>query len=110
MITEKFGMMAGFRTDFNYLDDEALSEIEGFTPEISYWNLYHVSAGPNVKVLKHNFTVGLTYTYGKAFNQDQFVNLGVPNVEKDEVVSPINQTANAHIDQIFMTVGYIYNF
>ncbi len=110
MYTDKFGMMAGFRTDFNYLDREALQEINGFTPEISYWNLFHFSGGTRVKVLKHNFTVGLTYTFGKKFEEYNFVNLNVPDVEVGEIFSPLEKNADAHVDQLYLTIGYVYNF
>jgi len=110
MFTEKFGMMAGFRTDFNYIDVDALNKVKGFTPELSYWNLYHLSGGTNVKILKHNITMGLTYTFGQTRNKEQFVNLNVPDVENREIFSRTENNANAYIDDVFLTLGYIYNF
>ena len=110
MFTEKFGLMAGFRTDFNYIDADALEDARGFSPEISYWNLYHISAGSNVKIMKHNITMGLTYSYGKSFDSEQFVNLDVPDAENFELFKKTEDIADAHIDQFYLTLGYVYNF
>jgi hypothetical protein len=109
-LTEKFGLMAGFRTDFNYIDNETLKEVNGFSPEISYWNLYHVSAGSNVNILKHNFTLGLTYSWGRSFNQEQFVNLDAPDSSIQPLLQRNTNIADAYIDQLALTIGYVYNF
>ena len=106
--TEKFGMMAGFRTDFNNLDHEALGIEKGVTPAISYWNIYHISSGTTVTVLKHKFTVGLTYSHGSEKNGGQFFNLAPP--ESDEIFKLPDATADAYYDQINLLIGYVYNF
>ena len=106
--TEKFGMMAGFRTDFNNLDHEALEEVNGVVPAISYWNIYHISTGTTVSVLKHKFTVGLTYSHGSEKNGVQYFNLAPP--EPGEIFKLPDATAQAYYDQINVLIGYVYNF
>jgi len=105
--TEKFGMMAGFRTDYNNLDHEALSEVDGFVPAISYWNIYHFSGGTTVTVLKHKFTVGLTYSHGSEKNGNQFFNLDPP--DPNELFKMTDGTAQAYYDQLNILIGYVYN-
>lgn len=106
--TEKFGMMAGFRTDHNYLDREALNQVEGVVPTISYWNNYHISGGTTVTVLKHKFTLGLTYAHGSERNGEQFFNLAPP--DKEEVFQEPDVTAQAFYDSFNVLIGYVYNF
>ena len=106
--TEKFGMMAGFRTDFNNLDHEVLNEANAVVPAISYWNIYHLSGGTTVTILKHKFTVGITYSHGTDKNGPQFFNLEPPKA--DEVFKLPDATAQAYYDQINLLIGYVYNF
>ena len=108
MYTKKFGLMAGLRTDFNYVDYEALGNEPGFTPAISYWNLYHFSAGTNVVFLKHNFTVGFTYSIGRDYNGMQLVNLTPP--ESDELINSTEAVTTVQYDKWQLTIGYVYNF
>lgn len=106
--TEKFGMMAGIRTDFNYLDQELLDNTQGVLPAISYWNIYHLSGGTTVTLLKHKFTIGLTYSHGFEKNGNQFFNLDPPNY--DELFKQPETGAQAYYDQINLLIGYVYDF
>jgi hypothetical protein len=106
--TEKFGMMAGFRTDFNNLDKDALNNAKGAIPAITFWNIYHLSAGTTVTILKHKFTVGFTYSHGSEKNGEQFFNLSPPDY--DEIFKLPDASAQAYYDQISLLIGYVYNF
>ena len=108
LITKKFGLMAGIRTDFNNIDWDALNEHDGLVPAFSTWNLYHFSAGTRVSVLKHNFTVGLTYTLGRSNNHPEFVDLSTPT--STEIFTPVENIADVYYDQLNITIGYVYNF
>ena len=105
--TEHFEMMAGFRTDFNYLDWNKLKNKAGFTPAISFWNIYHLSAGTNLTLLKHEFTVGLTYSWARGKGTQAF-NLNPP--DGDELFKYPEDNAKVYYDQIVLLIGYVYNF
>ena len=84
-----------------------MDDLQGITPAISTWNLYHFSAGSNIKFLKHNFTVGLTYSKGKESGGTQLVNLGAPST--DEIFKPTESGTEVNYDQVQLTIGYVYN-
>ena len=43
VIKEGWAILGGYRTDFNYFDDEKLDRQDNYVPSISYWDLHHVS-------------------------------------------------------------------
>ena len=71
----------GFRTDFNYFDQDALNELTDFVPSIDYWDLYHFSGGVAWRINSIIFVVGTSYTVGRSKGDQQLVNLSDPELD-----------------------------
>ena len=77
-LVEGWGILAGFHTDFNNYDQEALPRSENFVPSMSTWDLYHVSGGIIWYQEKFDLEAGIRYSFGQKSGDQQQINLSDP--------------------------------
>ncbi|WP_153798728.1 hypothetical protein [Foetidibacter luteolus] len=93
------------RTDFNY--DNLPYDEEGYTPNISSWNIYHMQLGVNVKKRKFNLRTGLLLSYGVTSKHYQQVNFDNPD-ESNFLLGVTGQTKARHYT-LGVMFSYIHN-
>lgn len=78
-IKENFIVLAGFKTDFNYMKDYDLQPfLAEFTIKNLNFNKYHFTGGSTLHVFGQDITAGLQYTFGWQKDQKQIANLSDP--------------------------------
>ena len=80
-ISESLTLLAGFRTDFNYFDDQALDQEQAYYCIMSYWDIYHISGGVIWSFKDMQVTVGFDYGFGFSKGNDQLINLTNPTLQ-----------------------------
>ena len=108
-LSEKIKLQAGFRTDFNYLDFDALDELLDFIPYLNYWDLYHFTGGVTWHLVKSDLTLGLGYTTGRSNDDLQQVNLSDPDLDR-YLFGERQDVASARYYQLNAILGFIYFF
>jgi hypothetical protein len=63
-VSEVASLLAGFRTDHNFLDRSALEAPADITGTFSYWDLYHISFGADLHSQRVKLTVGVVHSFG----------------------------------------------
>lgn len=77
--SDKLGLMMGFRTDFNYLNNFNYKNYSGYnTLTNSNMNIYHITGGAQFTVLKQKVIAGVELTYGNNEQQKQIANFSNP--------------------------------
>ncbi|MBL7965126.1 MAG: hypothetical protein JNM31_14930 [Flavobacteriales bacterium] len=64
-ISEVAALLAGFRTDHNFLDRSVLEDATDISGTFSYWDLYHASFGVDLHSQRVKLTVGVVYSFGR---------------------------------------------
>ena len=108
-VSDKIDILAGFRTDFNYFDEDALQRLNDFAPIIDYWDLYHISGGVAWRINSITFVVGLSYTLGRSSGDQQLVNLTEP---KEELLlfGERQFNTNTQINRFNLHLGFLTSF
>jgi len=114
-INEQLLLMAGVRTDFNYIKDYDYSPysedkaIKGIAVDN-----YHISGGLSWNVWGQDLITGLQYTLGKETGQRQIVNLSDPveyNVDEQAPLQGTRQNnMSSLINSLSIYVGATFNF
>lgn len=74
-IKDWISYIGSFRTDMNFFDEEALDRAEDFVPNITYWDLFHITSGIKMSNKKLDLTIGLDYANGSSEADPQFVSM-----------------------------------
>lgn len=109
LLSDKFEVIVGFRTDFNYLDEDRLDTREDFVPGKLTLDLYHFSGGIIWKTEKYDLSLGGGFSFGYRNNARQFVNLSEPLVSNDLFGLPEN-VARPFYSQVGVFLGFTYFF
>lgn len=108
VIKKGWAVLGGYRTDFNYFDDEQLSRQEKYVPSIAYWDIHHLSGGFTRYGERYFISAGLNYGFGQA-NGIQEINLTEPTLEND-LFGIRNGSAKAKYNQFKINLGFTYLF
>lgn len=108
-------LMAGFRTDFNYVKDMDLGDFGNYkTVQNLNLDLYHLSCGLLWNILGQEIITGLQYSFGNNRNQQQLVNLSDPVEYNTEENLPLQGTRknnmSSSINSIIVYIGASFNF
>ena len=102
-------ILAGFHTDFNYYDEQALPREENFVNSISYWNLYHISGGIIWHKERFDLNLGALYVGGKSSGDRQQINLTDPKdyrlLQGEREFSTVTRTG-----RFMLVLGFSYKF
>ncbi len=105
-LSEKCRLYGSLRTDRTWWYKR--SNNEGFVSNSSFWDIYHLQAGVNLRRSKFNLRTGLYASFGRTDKYPQDVNLGNPNEENFLLGETGN--ANARYFSLGLMVSYIHNF
>jgi hypothetical protein len=109
VVSEEVSIIAGFSTDFNYMDNSQFDDLFPYYRNLSYLDMYNLSSGINWFREKFNLIVGLSLGYGYNYGHPQQINLKDP---KDYLglFGPIqNNTENNYL-QVNLVFGFTYFF
>jgi hypothetical protein len=96
-------LLAGFRTDRNFLDRDALDAATDISGTFSYWDLYHTSFGVDLHSQRAKLTVGVVYSFGQDTSApEDFRALG------DFVDAGQDFLLRTTFNQLGMTFGFSY--
>jgi len=115
VISDDLWLMAGFRTDFNYIKN---IESQGFDVGKVMKNIgvdnYHFSGGLSWNVLGQDLMTGIQYTFGYEDGLKQIVNLADPveyNYDENAALQGTRQpNMRAMINSLSLYVGATFNF
>lgn len=108
VIKEGWAILGGYRTDYNYFDEEKLDRQNDPVPSISYWDLHHVSGGFTWYGEQYFVSLGLNYGFGQS-NGLQEINLTEPTLE-NELFGIRDYSAHATYNQFKINLGFTYLF
>jgi hypothetical protein len=105
-----FDLMAAFRTDFNFIDPNAIEDagLTDFT--FSRWNLYHFNVGSTwVYQDRLGVTISIGYAIGHMTDDEQRINLTEPTLENGLFGEP-GLTTSSNYFHFSATIGLTYVF
>ncbi len=109
-VNEKLKLLAGFRTNKNTFDNNAIDRMTEWVATKSRWNLYHATGGIEfTSADKHHIVLGVQLGFGRSRNKEQFVNLSSPN-ENNFFQGEIQNNVNAKIIHAGLIFGLTLNF
>jgi hypothetical protein len=115
IISESLWLMAGLRTDFNYLKDVDFQIFDaGKVAKTIGVNNYHLSGGLSWNVLGQDLMTGIQYTFGYEKDLKQVVNLSHPvefNWEEKKALQGTRQSnMHAMVNSLSLFIGATFNF
>lgn len=115
IISEDLWLMAGFRTDFNYIKNVSYHGFDaGKAIKTVGVNNYHFSGGLSWNVLGQDLMTGIQYTFGYEKGLKQIVNLADPvefNYEEKKALQGTRQNGmRAMINSLSLYIGATFNF
>lgn len=106
VLSERLSLNASIRNNQSYYDPELLNE-SGIKPDLTTWDLYHVTGGVTIRKERSSMSLGLTLGMGKDKERsDQY--LPLPS-ETMFFKSPVTLT-QASYSSLGILVGYNYFF
>jgi hypothetical protein len=101
-LSDKADLLTGLRSDLNYFDRQALDRPTDVSGTLSYWDLYHASAGVDLHSERVKLTAGLVYAFGAA--------TGAP-----EQLLAVDDRVTAAMDDLrfkttFQQIGFTFGF
>lgn len=87
-----------------FFDDEALNRAEDFVPNMTYWDLYHITTGIKMSNEKIDLTLGVDYGNGSSENDPQFVNMTTA-AQSNFLRGEINNNTSTQYHNISFTIG-----
>ena len=105
----------GFRTDFNYIENPGQQMSAGSNFKSVYmFDVYHWNSGLSFSFKRGSVTLGMQYSYGRANNQEQIVNLEDPVEYIDDSIMPLTgytgDVVQVRYNDISIYCGFIFDF
>ncbi len=108
-LSEKYTLYAAARTDFTYAGKNRFKDsIDGFIPNTSAWDIYHLQLGINLKKARYNLRAGIYSSIGSTKNYKQEINFNNPSESNFLMGNP--SVTKASYFSIGLLVSYIHNF
>lgn len=114
-ISEDMLILTGFRTDFNYLKNLDYGELSNYNRlQDLVYNVYHITGGGQLTILKINIIAGLQYSYGRKKDQLQLINMADPveynTVENAPLQGTRENTMILNYNKISLFLGATLSF
>lgn len=101
---DKADLLAGFRTDLDHFDTDALEASMDISGTSSYWDLYHLSGGVDLHSERVKLTAGLVYAFGTATGTPESIWTAA-----DQAGLPAEEArVKTTFQQIGLTFGFSY--
>ena len=112
VITPKWSLLAGFRTDLNAFDYDvatagATSVIGEIVTEPTFWDLYHFSLGVSINRKGSKMTIGASYYTNFAPNARQYSNYDSPK-DFNFFEGTVNNNAKTSSTGLRVIIGYTH--
>jgi hypothetical protein len=109
IVSDDISLIAGFSTDFNYMDNSQFDDLFPYYRNLSYLDIYNLSTGINWFREKFNLILGLSFGYGYNYGHPQQINLRDP---KDYLglFGPIQHNTENNFLQVNLVFGFTYFF
>lgn len=99
---------AALRTDFNYAGNlDPASPYQGYVPNFTTWNIYHLSAGAKLLRRKTHLYASLLTSFGTTSNYLQRVNFDTPNESNLLLGEPKRTTGGSF--SLGLMLSYVHN-
>jgi hypothetical protein len=96
-----------FRTDFCYSDSSRYADTDGYTANASFYDIYHLQMGGNIKKRKFNLRAGLLLDYGSSGKYPQSINM--TNANEANILSGDLHRVRATYFSVGLMFAYIHN-
>ena len=106
-ITDNFYYAGSLRTDFNFFDDKTLDRQADFVPNMTYWDIYHITSGIILTGPRAELSVGINYGFGFSSGDLQIVNMSNPTQE-NFLQGELNSNTNTQYANIGFVLGFNY--
>jgi len=103
LLSPAVDLLAGFRTDRNFLDRSVLDTLTDISGTFSYWDLYHTSFGVDLHSQRVKLTVGVVHSYGRDTSSPEDLRSLGPFVNADNDI-----LVRTTYQQLGMTFGFSY--
>ena len=108
-VSPSVAILYSLRTDFNYFDRDAFDLQDDFFYGLSYWDIYHFSAGIVWGKDKFDLSLGASYSIGRDRSLPQVVNLSDP-VQENFYFGYRDNSAVGRFNQLSIFFGFTYYF
>jgi hypothetical protein len=114
-IKDNLMFSGGFRTDFNFKEPVEKVEFLEYNSRNPYtFHIYHVNYGLNYKFDRGSLILGMQYSYGRANDQKQIINLTEPveyiSESQMPLTGPIKNNVQIRYNDIAIYIGFMFNF
>lgn len=107
--TEKVAFYFAVRSDFTYADSSLYDKFaDGFVPNTTQWNIYHIQVGVNLKRSKYNLRTGIYTSLGSTKRYIQGINFDDPSEINFLQGNPIQ--TKARYFSLGLMISYVHNF
>jgi hypothetical protein len=105
-LSDKLAILSSFRSDFNSLDQDLMTDGE-MTINSIYWDSYHITLGVSMRKGNTLTTFGFNYALGFDKRDDNFIRFDRPEtIYRDAYVEPIGMKASIHA--LAIVIGFTY--
>jgi hypothetical protein len=95
------------RNDMSYFDKDLVNAV-GIKPDLTTWNIYHLTAGTTIRRGRSGISAGLLFSTGTDPRHDEPGNLSNPS--QNNFLQGAYSIAKATYSSFGILIGYTYNF
>lgn len=113
-VSEDILILTGFRTDFNYVKNLDYGDLTNYNRLQDFnYNVYHITGGGQLTILKLNIIAGMQYSYGNNKKQLQLINISDPveynAIENAPLQGTRDNTMSLNYHKISLFLGGTFN-
>src|SRR5690606_31477659 len=97
-------LQASFRTDMSYFD-EAINDRTGIKPNITSWNIYHITSGITIDHKNSSLSLGLLFSTG---SNNKYEQSGTIDPNEDNLLQGVRSITSAKYQSLGLLVGYTF--
>ena len=107
-IEEWISYIGSFRTNFNYFDEDSLDRNQDFVPNLTYYDVDHLTSGIKLSSKRVKLTAGLDYGYGSSSGDSQFVSM-TSATQENILKGDIENNTSTRYQSFGFTIGFNFN-
>ncbi|MEM9675039.1 MAG: hypothetical protein AAF992_20770 [Bacteroidota bacterium] len=106
-LNEQLTMNLSFRNDMSYLDPSLVEE-QGFTTNISSWDIYHLTGGVTIHRNRSSMSLGLLLSNGS--NGEHTETGSINNANEADLIRGVTKITRARYTSVGLLLGFTFNF